>query len=150
MKTRKPVNFIRSAKAPVIRAGVMTANITGSHEQEVGDGRRVLAGVGADAGQAGPVQVADHPADVRAEGQAVAEDHPDDGDDAQAEEALHDGAEDVLGPDHAAVEQRQPGVISMTRAVEISTKAVSPVFILRSFSVLRLSVVGGLTMLRLV
>ena len=27
VKTRKPENFIRSANAPVIRAGVMTANI---------------------------------------------------------------------------------------------------------------------------
>ena len=47
--------------------------------------------------------------DVRAEGQRVPDDDPDDADDRHRGEAVHHRAQDVLGPDEAAVEHRQAG-----------------------------------------
>ena len=76
-------------------------------EQQVGDGGGAGGGVEADTGQAGKIQVADKAADIGAEGQRVAVKHPDDRDDAQADEALHDGAQNVLGADQTAIEQGQ-------------------------------------------
>ena len=54
------------------------------------------------------VEVADEPlvAEV-AEGEREAEQHPDDGDDAHGEEVLHEHRQHVLGPHHAAVEERE-------------------------------------------
>ena len=43
------------------------------------------------------------------EGERVRRQHPQHGDQAHGEEALHHRRQDVLGPDHAAVEQRQAG-----------------------------------------
>ena len=43
------------------------------------------------------------------EGQRIADDRPDDGDQAHHGEALHHGAEDVLLAHQAAVEERQSG-----------------------------------------
>ncbi|MNR08670.1 hypothetical protein D3C85_1248380 [compost metagenome] len=43
------------------------------------------------------------------EGQAIAEDHPQDADQAGDGKALHHHRKDVLGPNHAAVEQCQTG-----------------------------------------
>ena len=57
-------------------------------EQQVGNGGRVLAGLKADAGETGPVQIADQAAHVRAKGQGIAVDHPDDRDHAQADKTL--------------------------------------------------------------
>ena len=48
-------------------------------------------------------------ADVVAEGQAEADDDPDQADDAQGDDALEHRRDDVLEADHAAVEERQPG-----------------------------------------
>ena len=47
--------------------------------------------------------------DVRAEGQRVADHHPEHADDRHRGEAVHHRAQDVLGPDQAAVEHRQAG-----------------------------------------
>ena len=47
------------------------------------------------------------PADVVAEAQREAHDHPEDGDDAHGDEALEDRGDHVLAPDHAAVEERE-------------------------------------------
>ena len=79
------------------------------HEQQVRDGGRVV-GVGLDAHavEAGPAQAADEAAVVGAEGQAVAEQHPLDADDAQQDEALHHDGEHVLAAHQAAVEEGQP------------------------------------------
>ena len=45
------------------------------------------------------------PGDVRPEGEREADDDPDDADERQAEEAVHDRREDVLAADQAAVEE---------------------------------------------
>src|SRR3954465_8087856 len=65
-------------------------------------GRYLLLGVG----QPGEVQATD-PA-PGAEGERESEEHPGDADDPDGREALHDHAEDVLLPDHAAVEEGDP------------------------------------------
>jgi len=46
--------------------------------------------------QADPVQVADEAADVRAEGQTVADEGPLNADDPQKNEVLHDGGQDIF------------------------------------------------------
>jgi hypothetical protein len=79
------------------------------HEDHVrqvgGDG---LVGLHAHAGQGQEVQAADKAVDVRSEGQGIAPEHPDQGNDADGGETLHHGAESVFGAGHARVEQGQP------------------------------------------
>ena len=52
-------------------------------------------------------QARDADFDVGPEREREADQHPDDADEGQAEEAVHDRREDVLAADEAAVEQRQ-------------------------------------------
>ena len=54
--------------------------------------------------------------------------HPQHAEQAHGEEVLHEHAEHVLGPDHASVEEREPGVMNSTSAVAMSIHAVSPPF----------------------
>ena len=78
-----------------------------------------------------PLEPADDAALVGTERQRVAPQHPLERDQRQDDEALHQRAERVLLPDHAAVEEREPrAVISSTSAEDIRTHAVSPVSIL--------------------
>ena len=85
------------------------------------------------------VEAADEPepADVRPEREGEADDHPHDADEGQPEEAVHDRRQHVLAADEAAVEQREAGSMTITSAVDISSQAVSPVSILRSFLPMR-------------
>ena len=79
------------------------------HEGLLGNGGGVV-GVGseADAAQEEVLEAADEGVAV-AEGQRIAHDGPDHGDQAHHGEALHHGAEDVLFADQAAVEEGQAG-----------------------------------------
>ena len=62
----------------------------------------------ADTRQRGPVQVADGPPDVAREGERVAEEHPDRGDDAHRDERLHlSYRQEVLAADQTSVEERE-------------------------------------------
>jgi hypothetical protein len=90
MKKAMELNFIRSAKAPVISAG----------------GRIGRVGLGADPAQEYVVQVADETSAV-AERQTVAENPPQHRDNGHHRKALHHGAEDILLPHQTAVEKRQ-------------------------------------------
>jgi hypothetical protein len=67
-----------------------------------------VLGVTPDAAQEEVLEAADESVAV-AEGQRVADDGPEDGDQAHHGEALHHGAEDVLFADQAAVEESQAG-----------------------------------------
>ena len=97
-------NRMRSAIAPVISAGVITANVSWNATN---------ASVGIDPVtrvvhvlQADEVEVAD-PAPVAGvtEREGVTEEHPQDRDDPHREEVLHEHREHVLGPHHPAVEE---------------------------------------------
>ena len=79
------------------------------HEGLLGNGGGVV-GIGSegDAAQEEVLEAADEPVAVT-EGQRVADDGPEDGDQAHHGEALHHGAEDVLFADQAAVEEGQSG-----------------------------------------
>jgi hypothetical protein len=77
------------------------------HEQHVGDRRRERARPLPDSAQKDEVEPADQAADVGAEGERVAEHRPVHADQAHDEDAVHDRAEDVLLPRHAAVEHRE-------------------------------------------
>ena len=79
------------------------------HEGLLGNGGGVV-GVGAegDAAQEEVLKAADEAVAV-AKGQRVADDGPENGDQAHHGEALHHGAEDVLAAHQAAVEERQAG-----------------------------------------
>ncbi|MCY1287930.1 hypothetical protein D9M70_369460 [compost metagenome] len=102
----------------------------GTHDQGGGDdGERHLEGdeyalgegrdqaVDADAAEERLGEAADEGAEVEyallhaggIEGQAVAVDHPEDADQTGDGEALHHHRQNVLGPHHAAIEQRQAG-----------------------------------------
>ena len=65
----------------------------------------------ADVDEADEVEVADqaHAVDVRPEREAEADEDPDDADDGQPEEAVHDRREDVLAADEPAVEEGEAG-----------------------------------------
>ena len=79
------------------------------HESLVGNVVRVRPGLGgADVVEAHEFKAADEAADIRAEGQRVAPEHPNDAHDAHAHEAVHHGGGGVLAARQAAVEQRQP------------------------------------------
>ena len=79
------------------------------HERLLGNGGGVI-GIGSEANalQEEVLEAADKPVAV-AEGQRVADDGPENGDQAHHREALHHGAEDVLLAHQAAVEERQAG-----------------------------------------
>ena len=83
----------------------------GEHALEGDEGelrdRAVLEDVEADTGKADLVEAADEAADVRAERHGIAEDDPLNGDHRDDEETLHDGRQDVLAADHAAIEERE-------------------------------------------
>ncbi len=72
--------------------------------------RRGVIGIGreADAAEKDVFEAADEGVAV-AEGERVAADGPEDGDEAHHGEALHHGAEDVFAADEAAVEEREAG-----------------------------------------
>jgi hypothetical protein len=82
---------MRSANAPLISAGVMTAKNSWKPAKA----------------SCGMVEPADQVALVGAERERVADQHPQHRHHAEGEEAVHHGAEHVFRPDHAAVEQRQ-------------------------------------------
>ena len=104
-------NFMRSAIAPVISAGVMIANISWNAENDSGGidsvpkpGRRdVFATSCIHARSKLPIHlpVPRNASEYTHAAQSTL-------DEAHAEEVLHEHAEHVLGPHHAAVEQRQP------------------------------------------
>src|SRR5712664_1240780 len=76
------------------------------HEGLVRDGggvRRV--GLGSHPAQPYPLEAADDAPLVGAERQAIAPEHPLDGDEREDDEAVHQGPERVLLPHHAAVEE---------------------------------------------
>jgi hypothetical protein len=79
------------------------------HQGLLGNGGGVVeVGREADALEEEVLEAADEPVAV-AEGQRVADDGPENGDQAHHGEALHHGAEDVLLAHQAAVEERQSG-----------------------------------------
>ena len=91
--------------APVISAGVITANIIWNATNAIGGivPRRVV-----DVGQEREVEVAD-PAVGAAEGDREADDRPEHADETHREDVLHQHAEHVLRAHHAAVEEREAG-----------------------------------------
>ena len=97
---------MRSAIAPVISAGVITANVIwNATNTSVGIDPVALV---RHAVQPEVIEVADNPAvPGAAERQAVSEEHPENRDDSHCKEVLHQHCEHVLRADHAAVEQRQ-------------------------------------------
>ena len=93
------------------RAGNQGRRDDGEHalerdECELRDGA-VLEDVEADTGKADLVEAADEAIDIRAERHGITEDDPLNGDHRDDEETLHDGRQDVLAADHAAVEERE-------------------------------------------
>ncbi len=80
------------------------------HEGHGGNGQRPIAEAG-DLGEIGEAEVVERPdepaADVLTEGQAESEDHPQHADEPEAEEVLHEHAEDILRTHHPGVEERQ-------------------------------------------
>ena len=108
MKPTHAANRIRSAMAPVIKAGVMTANVSWNATNSNAGMRPER--LGTEVLQPDEVEVADPAAIAEAaEGQRVPHEDPEHRDDAHREEVLHEHGEDVLGPDHAAVEESEPG-----------------------------------------
>ena len=100
---------IRSAKAPVMSAGVMMANISWKTKwAKAGMCGAQGPGFGAHAFQQDPGEVADDPAArVAGEGERVADEHPEHGHDAHRDEALQHDREEVLPSDQTAVEEGQ-------------------------------------------
>ena len=103
-------NRLRSAKAPVMSAGVIAANISwNAGEQDERDRRpRSLVDREADVHEPDEVEAADEAeaADgVGREREREPDEDPDDADEGQPEEAVHDRGEDVLAPDEPAVEE---------------------------------------------
>ena len=98
MKTQKVLNFARSAKAPVISAGVIMANISWKIMNVwCGIVRRVAGWASEIETSLRPtVEAADDAAVVGPEGQRVADEHELDADQPEHDEALHDRAEHVL------------------------------------------------------
>ena len=82
------------------------------------------------------VEAADEAAVGRAERQRVAEEDPLDAQERDRDERVHERREHVLAAHHAAVEERQPGVISRTSAQLTRSHAVSPVSILSGIGLL--------------
>ena len=112
MKAIQTLNFMRSAIAPRISAGVMIANMpwnmmkTYSGMLRGGEAKLAITESSVTPAQADLREVADEGV-AGAERQAVADDDPQHADDAGRQEALHEDVEDVLGAHQAAVEQRE-------------------------------------------
>src|SRR5687767_9169070 len=68
-------------------------------------------GLEPDVRKAKEVRAADQaePGHIAAERKREADEHPDDADEGEPEEAVHDRRQDVLAADEAAIEQREPG-----------------------------------------
>jgi hypothetical protein len=89
----------------------------GEHELEAGEederDRDAVdrARLGTDVHEAEEVEPADETetGDVRAEGDGEPDEHPDDADEGEAEEAVHDRGQDVLATDEPAVEEGEAG-----------------------------------------
>ena len=78
------------------------------HEVRLGrDVRRPRTRQVADARERRPAEVAEDAADVAREGERVAEEHPDRGDDAHRDERLHHDRKEVLAADQTPVEERE-------------------------------------------
>ena len=77
------------------------------HERLVRHGRRIVARLAADTDEPQPIEIADHAAHVRPEGEGIAPQHPLDAHHGHQNEALHDGRQCVLAPHQPAVEQGQ-------------------------------------------
>jgi hypothetical protein len=110
MKRRKALNFIAFGKGAGDESrGDDCKHALKNHESKVGDGGAVVgAGIHADPFEPEPVQPSDDAAVIRAEGQGIAPEHPLKGDYPEDDEALHNGPEHVLAPNHAAVKEGQP------------------------------------------
>ena len=114
VKTTNEANRLRSAKAPVMSAGVIAANINWNGEQDERDaaGRAVrLVHREADVHEADVLESAEQPetpTGVGRERDREADQDPDDAHDRQPE-AVHDRGQDVLAPDEPAVEGPDPG-----------------------------------------
>jgi hypothetical protein len=112
MKAIQTLNFMRSAMAPRISAGVMIANIAWNMMKTYWDVARRGGEVRVTESIVTPAadlrEVAD-PGVAGAEREAVADQDPEHADDASGDEALHEDIEDVLGAHQAAVEQGEAG-----------------------------------------
>ena len=111
-------NFMRSAMAPTMRAGVMAAKVSWKMTKVSSGMKTPAVKVStSESSLTGPRKSLREIADEgglsaagfgrAGEGQRVAVDHPEDGDHAEAGEDLHQHREHVLGAHEAAVEQRE-------------------------------------------
>ena len=75
-----------------------------------------LAGVKADASESDMGKVADHPADIRSEYEGISEEHPLQAHECESDEREREHGDEVLLPDHAAVEEADPRASSGSRA----------------------------------
>jgi hypothetical protein len=74
------------------------------HERLVGDGGGVIrVGLQADPPETDPGQAPGDAVKIRSEGNAVAPEDPLDTDHGHQDEALHDGPQDVVPPDHSPI-----------------------------------------------
>ena len=121
MNTAYAENFIRSAVAPVISAGVMMANVIWNAQNSTNGmvrnaeevvGLRLAEQCRSDVLHPCELEVADEPAVAGvAERQAEHHREPEHAEDAHREEVLHEHAEHVLAADHAC-RRRAPGLAS--------------------------------------
>ena len=134
MKTAYALNFSRSAVAPVISAGVMIANVIWNAQNStngiVRNSKNGSPGSSRCRRRAGTRSrgcrsTRRSPALPNARLKTTHD--PEDREDPHREEVLHEHAEHVLAPDHAAVEQRQPGRHEQHQRGRYSTQPVSPV-----------------------
>ena len=106
----KAANRLRSAKAPVMSAGVIAANISWKVANRTNG--IVLPSAGSRPTLAKPMKSRppNRPAPVASGAKASreADEDPDDAHEGEPEEAVHDRREDVLAADEAAVEERKP------------------------------------------
>jgi hypothetical protein len=80
------------------------------HEQQRRDVQRQSRDRLAHVRETGEAEAAEESApDIGAEGDRVAEHHPDNGDDRDADVVLHEHGQDALGPHHPRVEEGQAG-----------------------------------------
>ena len=116
MKNSTAENLVRSAIAPMISAGVMAAKVSWKMTK-VSSGmttprEKVSTTVpGIDAGEEQLREAADEGVQAAAvgEGERIAVDDPEDGDQREADEHLHQHGKHVLGAHQAAVEKGEAG-----------------------------------------
>ena len=131
--TRSPANNttdvkrFRSAKAPVINAGAIAANIKLKQHEGLVRNRRSVDWMrfGAHPAEPDPVQAANHTAFIRSEGQTIPEQDPEHADHAQDHDALHDSREHVFGAHQSAVKQARARA-SASPARMLTTRAPRP------------------------